>query len=93
MVGWTAAALLGLPLLFVAVWTRMEVTRELRTQDDLVAEAESLERSVLEMSWKRERLVSWENVEERAEDLGLRPPGPQQVVWVRVENRSSRRGG
>lgn len=90
--GLAGAALLAIPLLFAAVWTRTEVQRELRRRDDLYALRDSLEYSVLRLSGQKSRLTGWEEVERRLERTGLRPPTRSDVVWVKVDP-SGRRGG
>ena len=87
---WTAAVLFGIPLLFVAVWFRMEVSNQLRIRDDLLAKRESLERAVTELDGERTRLCTWASIGARARDIGLRPPQTSEVLWVRVGHE---RGG
>lgn len=92
VVGLAGAILLAVPLLFAAVWTRNEVSRELRLRDALYAERDSLETEVVLLSWKESRLTGWEEVERRLGKTGLRPPTPPEVVWVKV-TPSGRKGG
>lgn len=87
---WTTAVLLGIPLLFVAVWFRMQVSNELRLRDDLVAERNRLERAVTELTGERTRLSTWASIGTRARRIGFRPPKTSEVLWVRVGNE---RGG
>jgi hypothetical protein len=92
VVGWAVAVLLGLPLLFAAVWLRDAVSRELRERDELYAERERLDHSLLELSGERTRLSTWASIGKRSEKIGLRPPGASEVVWIPVE-RKERKGG
>ena len=84
VVGWTAAALLGLPLLFAAVWCRMEVCEELRRRDDLLARQDESLHATLKLTGQKSRLSIWENLEPRARALGLREPHSSEVVWVPI---------
>ena len=86
MVWWTGFVLLGIPLLFAAVWFRMKVSTELRLRDDLLAERKRLERAVTELAGERTRLSTWASIGTRAGGLGLRPPRTSEVVWIRVVN-------
>lgn len=88
--GWIAAVLLGLPLLFAAAWLRTGVSLELRQQDDLLAERESLEQRLLALSCERDQLTSRPNVERRARQLGLAPPKLAQVQWISVDRRGTK---
>jgi hypothetical protein len=90
VVWWSTAVLLGIPLLFVAVWFRMQVSNELRLRDDLVAERGRLTRAVGELTGERTRLSTWASIGGRARGIGLRPPRTSEVLWVRVGNE---RGG
>jgi hypothetical protein len=90
VVWWTTAVLFGIPLLFVAVWFRMEVSTELRVRDDLIAERRRLERAVAELSGEKTRLSTWESIGARAHRAGLRPPNTSEVLWVRVGNERGR---
>lgn len=82
VVGWAAAALLGIPLLFAAVWCRLAVSQELVQRDDLIARAETLERTNVRLTGEKTRLATWASLQPRARDLGLRSPGPSEVEWV-----------
>jgi hypothetical protein len=84
-VGLASAVLLAVPLLFAAVWTREEVSRELRTRDELYARRDSLEHSVLRLSSSRSRMLQWDQIEARLGRTGLRPPRREDVLWVRVD--------
>ena len=86
VVWWTTAVLLGIPLLFVAVWLRMKVSNELRFRDDLIAERNRLERAVTELAGERTRLSTWASIGSRARLIGLRPPKTSEVLWVPVVN-------
>jgi hypothetical protein len=86
-VGKSAAIVFGLPLLFLAVWIRVGVSDALRTHDNLVAEKERLERSLLEGSGTKVRLSSWPTIEKRAKEMGLRAPRPAEVVWIPVRTK------
>lgn len=90
--GWASAALLAIPLLFAAVWTRTEVARELRVRDELYARRDSLECTLLRLDWKKSRLSGWEQVEARLAGNGLRAPRPDEVIWVPVEDRHGKGG-
>jgi hypothetical protein len=90
VVWWATAVLLAIPLLFAAVWFRVQVGDELRLRDDLVAERERLERAVGELAGERTRLSTWASIGGRARGIGLRPPRTSEVLWVRVGNE---RGG
>jgi hypothetical protein len=83
-VGWTAVALLGIPLLFVAVWCRLETSRALAHRDDLLAQREELQHSLLRLSGEKTRLATWESLAPRASALGLRAPRPSEVQWLAV---------
>jgi hypothetical protein len=85
VVGLAGAVLLAIPLLFAAVWTRNEVSRELRARDALYAQRDSLETRVMLLSWKESRLTGWEELQERLEGTGLRPPKRDEVRWVNVD--------
>ncbi len=87
LLGKSAAIFFGLPILFVAVWVRVSVSDALRTRDNLTAEKERLERSLLESSGTKVRLSSWPTIEARASGLGLRAPRPSEVLWVPVKKR------
>lgn len=87
ILGRSAAIFFGLPMLFFAVWVRVAVSDALRTRDNLVAEKEKLERSLLESSGKKLRLSSWPTIEARATAMGLRAPRPSEVLWVPVKKR------
>jgi len=91
-VGWTGAALLAIPLLFAAVWTRTEVARELRVRDELYARRDSLECSLLQLDWKRSRLSGWEQMEARLARTGLRAPHRDEVIWVSVRDTDGKGG-
>lgn len=78
------ATLLGIPLLFAAVWCRMEVSKELHTRDGLLARSVELERSVIVLDGERTRLMTWSHLGEKAGSLGLREPAASDVVWVPV---------
>jgi len=78
-------ALLGVPLLFAAVWCRMEVSQELRHRDDLLARKRALARTFLELDGERTRLMTWPYLGAQAEALGLREPAAAEVIWVPVE--------
>jgi hypothetical protein len=82
VVGWTAAALLGIPLLFAAVWCRLEVSRALAQRDDLLAQRESLVQAHLRLDGEKTRLATWESLGPRAMALGLRTPHAADVLWV-----------
>ncbi len=86
--GMSAAVFLGLPLLFAAVWVRVSVSDALRTRDDLVAEKERLERTLIESSGTKLRLSAWPTIEERARSLGFRAPRPAEVIWIPVRRRA-----
>jgi hypothetical protein len=90
-VGWVAAAFLGLPLLFAAVWCRMEVTEELRRRDDLLARRDAVTHARLKLTGEKSRLSTWEHLERRATALGLHEPSSSQVVWVAIEHAEDRR--
>jgi hypothetical protein len=92
VVGLAGAILLAIPLLFAAVWTRNEVSGELRARDALYAERDSLETRVLLLSWKESRLTGWEELQRRLGKTGLRPPTRTEVMWVNVDP-SKRKGG
>jgi len=81
-VGWTAAALLGIPLLFAAAWCRLEMERVLARRDDLLARHESLAHARLKLDGEKTRLATWESLGPRAAALGLRTPRPAEVRWV-----------
>ena len=63
----------------------MKVSEELRWQDDLLAERERLEHSILELSGQKERLSTWASIGDRALAYGLRPPTTSEVLWVGVK--------
>jgi len=90
VVWWTTGVLLGIPLLFAAVWFRVSVSNELRLRDDLIAERNRLERAVIELAGERTRLSTWASIGTRARRIGFRPPKTSEVLWVRVGNE---RGG
>lgn len=92
VVGLAGAILLAIPLLFAAVFTRNEVSRELRARDALYARRDSLETRVMLLSWKESRLTGWEAVQDRLAATGLRPPKRDEVRWVNVA-ASQRKGG
>ncbi|HMB69739.1 MAG TPA: hypothetical protein VKU85_10525 [bacterium] len=92
VVGLAGAVVLAIPLLFAAVWTRNEVSRELRDRDALYAERDSLETQVMLLSWKESRLTGWEALQDRLGRTGLRPPKRDEVQWVNVDP-SRRKGG
>ncbi|GJM44604.1 MAG: hypothetical protein DHS20C21_14460 [Gemmatimonadota bacterium] len=87
VVGLATAALLGIPLLFAAVWCRMEVSSELRDRDDLLARQHTLQRSILELDGERTRLMTWSHLGEQAKKLGLREPTATDVMWVQIAHR------
>jgi hypothetical protein len=87
VVGLATTALLGIPLLFAAVWCHMEVQEQLRERDDRVAQRESLERSLMKLEGDRTRLLTWAHLGKRAKELGLREPTPSEVIWIPVESR------
>ncbi|MEZ5066664.1 MAG: hypothetical protein R3B81_18215 [bacterium] len=91
VLGWTAAALLGFPLLFAAVWCRMEVCEELRRQDELLARRDALQHARWKLTGEKSRLSTWEELEPRAKALGLREPKSQQVVWIARNESEDRR--
>lgn len=82
--GWAAVALLGIPLLFAAVWCRLETSRALSRRDDLLAQREELQHSVIRLAGAKTRLATWESLAPRASELGLRAPRPAEVQWVPV---------
>lgn len=82
VVGWAAATLLGIPLLFAAVWCRLEVSRALGRRDELLAQKELLEHSVVRLEGEKTRLATWESLSGRAAQLGLRAPRSSEVVWI-----------
>jgi hypothetical protein len=82
--GWAAAVLCGIPLLFAAVWVRHEIGEALRARDELLAERERIDHSLLTLEGERTKLSTWGVIGERATRLGLRPPRASEVVWVRV---------
>jgi hypothetical protein len=92
VVGIAASALVAVPLLFAAVWVRVEVTEGLKAADDLRAERTRLEREVLELGGRLARLATWDRVEPRARRLGLRPPEVDEVMWVSVPATGRREG-
>jgi hypothetical protein len=83
-VGWTAAALLGIPLLFAAVWCRLELSRVLARRDDLLARREALAQAEVRLAGEKTRLATWESLGPRAAALGLRIPRSSEVLWVPV---------
>jgi hypothetical protein len=85
MWGRWSAALLGIPLLFGAVWARVAITDELREHDRLVEKRKTVDRSVQELTGTRQRLRTWKHLASRARSLGLRAPEPQEVVWIALE--------
>ncbi len=87
VVGLATTALLGIPLLFAAVWCRMEIQERLRERDDLLAQRQTLERSLMKLEGERTRLLTWAHLGKRAKELGLREPTPKEVMWIPVENR------
>ncbi len=92
VVGVTAAALVLVPLLFAAVWVRMEISGSLRHRDDLLAERRKLDRSLLDLAGRKARLSTWESVAPRARGIGLRAPEADEVVWVSVPDRKGKTG-
>ena len=90
--GWAATLFLGIPLLFAAVWARSEVLTELGIRDELLAERERLEHSLLELRGERTRLSTWGSIGSRAREMGLRPPFADEVVWVQVREIDSSGG-
>jgi hypothetical protein len=88
VVGWAVAVLLGIPLLFAAVWERMKVSEGLRIQDDLLAERERLEHSILELTGEKNRLSTWASIGDRARAIGLRPPTTSEVLWIEVKQET-----
>jgi hypothetical protein len=62
----------------------VSVSDALRTRDNLLAEKEQLERSLLEGSGQKVRLSSWPTIENQAKSMGLRAPRPKEVVWIPV---------
>jgi hypothetical protein len=91
VVGWAAATLLGIPLLFAAVWCRLEVSRALSQRDELLARKELLEHSVLRLSGEKTRLVTWASLSVRAGQLGLRAPRSSEVLWIDRDGKGRRR--
>lgn len=85
MVGLATTALLGVPLLFAAVWCRMEVSQELCRRDDLLARQRTLSRTLLELEGQRTKLMTWPYLGRQAEGIGLREPVAAEVVWVEVQ--------
>jgi hypothetical protein len=77
-------ALLGIPLLFAAAWCRLEMSRLLARRDDLLAEREELQHSLIRLAGEKTRLATWESLGPRAAELGLRAPRPSEVQWVAV---------
>lgn len=86
-VGWATSVLLGVPLLFAAVWCHMEVSQELRARDDLRARRHTLSRALVELEGHRTRLMTWPVLGKAAEAYGLREPRAADVVWVPVPGR------
>ena len=84
VVEWTVGAMVGVPLLFAAVWVRIEMSESLRARDRLLAERDRLERTMLELEAKRARLSTWDSIVAKAGRLGLRPPAVDEVLWVPV---------
>jgi hypothetical protein len=82
IVGWTAGMLLGIPLLFGAVWSRLEVSRALSQRDELLARRETLTQSVVRLTGEKTRLATWESLSVRAAKLGLRAPRSSEVLWI-----------
>ncbi len=82
VVGWSAAALVGIPLLFAAVWCRLAVSQSLVQRDDLIARAESLEQIHVRLTGEKSRLATWAALQPRARELGLRAPRPAEVEWI-----------
>ena len=91
VVGWSAAALLGLPLLFAAVWLRMQVCEELRHRDELLAQRDLLQHQSLKLAGEKSRLSTWETIESEALQAGLRSPASEEVVWVALAGGGSSR--
>ena len=85
--GWSAAALLGIPLLFAAVWCRLEVSKALAQRDGLLAQRDQLLQSQMRLTAEKTRLATWASLGPRASELGLRPPRPEQVRWVARRER------
>jgi len=85
------AAALGLPLLFAAVWCRMEVCEELRLRDELLARRDASVSASLKLTGRKSRLSIWENLGPRARALGLNEPSSSQVVWVAIADTGDRR--
>lgn len=90
--GWAAGLMLAIPLLFAAVWIRTEVSVELRLRDDLYARRDSLERSILDLTWRKQRLSRWPAVADRVAATGLRPSTIPEVMWVEVSGPWSEGG-
>ncbi len=88
VVGWTVGALVAVPLLFAAVWVRIEMSDRLKARDELLAEQDRLERMVLDLTGRRVRLSTWNSISPKAERLGLRAPCVDEVVWIRVPHRA-----
>jgi hypothetical protein len=85
MWGWWSAALVGIPLLFGAVWARVAISDALREHDRLLERRKELDRSVQGLTGEHQRLTTWPNLANRAHSLGLRAPEPQEVVWIALE--------
>lgn len=90
MWGWWSAALLGIPLLFGAVWARVAISDALREQDRLLARKRALDRSLQELTGTRQHLTTWPSLVNRAHSLGLRAPEPQEVVWIALEEQGEK---
>ena len=90
--GWSAAALLGIPLLFAAVWCRLTVSQALAQRDDLIARAEILHQAQVRLTGEETRQTTWSSLQPRAASLGLRAPRPAEVEWIprRGKRRSPR---
>jgi hypothetical protein len=88
VVGLATTALLGVPLLFAAVWCRMEVSQELRRRDDRLAKQCTLERSLVELQGERTRLMTWPYLGMQAKGIGLREPSAAEVMWVPVRGET-----
>lgn len=87
VVGWSVGALVAVPLLFAAVWVRIEMSDRLEARDELLAERDRLERTVLDLTGRRARLSTWSSIFPKAERLGLRAPRVDDVVWIPVPRR------
>ena len=86
--GWSAAAILGIPLLFAAVWCRLTVSQALAHRDDLIARAEVLKQTQVRLEGEQTRQATWSSLSPKAASLGLRAPRPAEVEWI---SRSGKR--